>query len=417
MAGDSRAQILIIDDTPAKVVAIEAILAPLRQRVVTAGSGREALRMLLREDFALILLDVRMTDMDGFETAALIRQRRASEHTPIIFLTAFDQAEIDMARGYSLGAVDYIFSPIQPEVLRAKAAVFVELYQKTDEISHLYTEAQASSRSKSEFLNMAAHELRTPLSVVSGYLALLAEGSMGAAPPAWKMPIDMLTAKAAELNRIVDDLLLASRMEVNALPGQSFVFDLRESIEAAVARAAPRTLLLEAELSAQLGDDQLLVEADPEHIARILDNLVNNALTYCVGTPRITISCADPAAPTVTVRDNGVGIPPDKREAVFERFVRLEDDVLGPVPGTGLGLYISRELARRHGGDLELDEAGAEPGAAFTLRLPAAQGNGLVRPKEATRSSERPHLHVHHEVGHSGSGGSESRSRAAGAGS
>jgi PleD family two-component response regulator len=97
-----------------------------------------------------------MAEMDGFETAALIRQRRSSEHTPIIFLTAFEQAELDMARGYSLGAVDYIFSPIVPEVLRAKAAVFVELYQKTAEVRELYATAQESSRSKSEFLNMAA---------------------------------------------------------------------------------------------------------------------------------------------------------------------------------------------------------------------------------------------------------------------
>src|SRR5947209_12414006 len=123
-----------------------------------------------------------MPDIDGFETAALIRQRKNSEHTPIIFLTAFEQAELDMARGYSLGAVDFIFSPIVPEVLRAKAAVFVELYQKTEEIRDLFAAAQESSRAKSEFLNMAAHELRTPLSVISGYLALLAEGSLGEPP-------------------------------------------------------------------------------------------------------------------------------------------------------------------------------------------------------------------------------------------
>jgi len=181
---ERRAKILVVDDTPSKLVAIEALLSPLKQTVVKAGSGREALRLLLREDFALILLDVRMADMDGFETAALIRQRRASEHTPIIFLTAFEQAELDMARGYLLGAVDYIFSPIVPEILRAKASVFVELQQKNAEISELFEAAQESSRTKSEFLNMAAHELRTPLSVISGYLSLLVEGSLGAeAPP------------------------------------------------------------------------------------------------------------------------------------------------------------------------------------------------------------------------------------------
>jgi len=408
---ERRAKILVVDDTPSKLVAVEAILTPLRQIIVKAGSGREALRLLLQEDFALILLDIRMSDMDGFETAALIRQRRASEHTPIIFLTAFGQAEIDMARGYSLGAVDYIFSPIVPEVLRAKAAVFVELYHMTAEVRELYVAAQESARSKSEFLNMAAHELRTPLSVVSGYLALLAEGSMGAAPPAWKMPLEMLTAKAGELNRIVDDLLLASRMDVGALPGQTFVFDLRHCARAAIERAEPRALLLQAELSAQMGEDDVLVTADPEHIGRILDNLINNALTYCSGPPRVTVSCDDPTAPAVTVRDNGVGIPAEKREAVFERFVRVDDNTLGPVPGTGLGLYISRELALRHGGSLELEEPGPAPmqGSTFTLRLPAAQEAAKpARPAETPAHNERPHLHVHR----ADAGGAEAEARA-----
>ncbi len=391
------AAILLVDDTPANVVALETILEPLGQRLVTARSGREALRKLLQEDFALILLDVRMGEMDGFETAALIRQRRASEHTPIIFLTAFDQAELDMTRGYSLGAVDFIFSPVVPEVLRAKAAVFVELHHKTAEVRELYAAAQESSRSKSEFLNMAAHELRTPLSVVAGYLALLAEGSLGAPPPTWQMPLEMLNSKTSELNRIVDDLLLASRMDVGALSGRTVIFDLRDAVRSAIKRVEPRALLLKAEISLEGGKETLPVEADPEHVGRIIDNLLNNALTYCSTTPVVALKLANPDAPTLSVRDNGVGIPAGKREVVFERFVRLDDNALGPVPGTGLGLYISRELARRHGGSLELEEPPPEQGSVFTLRLPLAQttepsGNGQSAP-----GNGRPRLRLHRD--------------------
>jgi two-component system, sensor histidine kinase len=336
-----------------------------------------------------------MADMDGFETAALIRQRRASEHTPIIFLTAFQQAELDMARGYSLGAVDYIFSPIVPEILRAKASVFVELQQKTAEISELFVAAQESSRTKSEFLNMAAHELRTPLSVISGYLSLLVEGSLGAAPATWRMPLEMLSAKAGELNRIVDDLLLASRMDVGSLFEHHAVFDLGDAARAALKRAEPRALLLKAEIVVDAPAEPILVEADPDHVARILDNLINNALTYCTGAPTISMSVADPEAPLLSVRDNGIGIPADKHDAVFERFVRLDDAVLGPVPGTGLGLYISRELARRHGGSLDLEESKSTQGSLFTLRLPAAvptEPNGDSPPVAA---DGRPRLRVH----------------------
>jgi two-component system, sensor histidine kinase len=397
MSAEPTANILIVDDTPSQLVALEAILAPLRQRVVKAGSGREALRLLLREDFALILLDVRMGDMDGFETAALIRQRRASEHTPIIFLTAFEQAELDMARGYALGAVDFIFNPIVPEVLRAKAAVFVELHQKAAEVRELYSAAQESSRSKSEFLNMAAHELRTPLSVVSGYLALLAEGSLGAPPPTWQMPLEMLNSKAGELNRIVDDLLLASRMDVGALPERTLLFDLRDSARAALKRVEPRALLLKAEISLDAGEEQLLVEADPEHVGRILDNLLNNALTYCARRPVVSVILGDPESPCLWVRDNGIGIPAEKREIVFERFVRLDDQSVGPVPGTGLGLYISRELARRHGGTLVLEDIPASEGSVFRLGLPAARS---VEPNGQPHSaSGRPRLRLHRADG------------------
>jgi two-component system, sensor histidine kinase len=389
----SRAKILVVDDNPSKLVALEAVLAPLNHETVTAGSGREALRLLLRQDFALILLDVRMAEMDGFETAALIRQRRVSEHTPIIFLTAFEQAELDMARGYSLGAVDFIFSPIVPEVLRAKAGVFVELYQKTEEIRDLYAAAQESSRSKSEFLNMAAHELRTPLSVVSGYLAMLVEGSLGKAPDPWLMPLDMMTAKAGELNRIVDDLLLASRMDVGWLPEQLHVLDLRDAVDSARQRAEPRARLLKAELRTEGEANTVLVEADPVHLGRILDNLINNALTYCSERPVVTLVLAGGELATVEVRDNGVGIPEEKREAVFERFVRLDDSSIGPVPGTGLGLYISRELARRHGGYLELSDSKVGDGSIFRLRLPVAKtaGNGAG----GGSGNGRPRLHIH----------------------
>src|SRR5881394_3331301 len=125
--------ILLVDDNPAKAMALQSALAPLGQRMVLARSGREALKHLLEQDFATVILDVHMPDMDGFETAQLIRARARSAHTPIIFVSAINLADTDALRGYALGAVDYILAPIIPEVLRAKIAVFVELYRKTEE--------------------------------------------------------------------------------------------------------------------------------------------------------------------------------------------------------------------------------------------------------------------------------------------
>src|SRR4029077_4477283 len=131
---DEKVNILIVDDRPDKLLAHEAVLTDLGQNLIRARSGREALRCLLQMDFSVILLDVNMPGMDGFETAALIRQRQRSETTPIIFISAVNDTDTHVSRGYSLGAVDYILTPVVPEILRAKLAVFVDLYKKTEQV-------------------------------------------------------------------------------------------------------------------------------------------------------------------------------------------------------------------------------------------------------------------------------------------
>src|SRR5947209_3067982 len=148
----SKVNILLVDDKPDKLLAIEAVLEDLNQNIVRAYSGREALRAILNQDFAVILLDVNMPDMDGFETAALIRQRKNSEHIPIIFITAFTD-EMHVARGYSLGAVDYMQAPIVSEVLRTKVAVFVELYEKTAQVRR---QAETLRRRAAQLQKLAA---------------------------------------------------------------------------------------------------------------------------------------------------------------------------------------------------------------------------------------------------------------------
>src|SRR5918992_2722857 len=149
---DSKARILIVDDRPEKLLALEAVLEDLGESIVRAYSGREALRHVLDTEFAVILLDVNMPGMDGFETASLIRQRKSSQHVPIIFITAFGD-EMHAARGYSLGAVDYILAPVVPEVLRTKVAVFVDLFRKTEQVKR---QAETLRRRATQLQKLAA---------------------------------------------------------------------------------------------------------------------------------------------------------------------------------------------------------------------------------------------------------------------
>src|ERR671930_1067264 len=187
------ARVLLVDDKPQNLMALEAILSNLHLDVVKAGSGEEALRYLLKDDFAVILLDVRMPVMDGLQTAGLIRGRERSRDTPIIFITATAAGSDDdlVTRGYSLGAVDYIIKPIHPHILRSKVAVFAELFRKTAQLrqqaAHLASlneelearvaartvELQRAVRIRDDFLAMASHELRTPLTSLHGAIELL----------------------------------------------------------------------------------------------------------------------------------------------------------------------------------------------------------------------------------------------------
>ena len=364
-----RSGLLIVDDEPANLAALEVVLSPLGHRLEMASSGREALRALLHDEFAAVLLDVRMPDMDGFETAELIRSRPSTQSTPIIFITALPHAEQDMQRAYRVGAADVIFKPFVPEFLRTKLSVFIELHQQQRSIRELLVQAQESSRAKSEFLNMAAHELRTPLAVVVGYLSMLSDGTFGELNPDCDRVLQILRQKGDELNRLVDDLLTASRIEAGTVPSRLTEYDLREVARQAVRKATPQAELLGAEVHLELPEGPVFVQADPTHLARIVDNLVNNALAYSRGMPWVKVTVGTGQHAVLMVEDRGVGIPADMRERVFDQFVRIESAEEPLQPGTGLGLYISRELARRQGGELAVVDSEVGRGSTLALTL------------------------------------------------
>jgi len=364
-----RSGLLIVDDEPANLAALEVVLSPLGHRLEMASSGREALRALLHDEFAAVLLDVRMPDMDGFETAELIRSRPSTQTTPIIFITALPHAEQDMQRAYRVGAADVIFKPFVPEFLRTKLSVFIELHQQQRSIRELLAQAQESSRAKSEFLNMAAHELRTPLAVVVGYLSMLSDGTFGELNPDCDRVLQILRQKGDELNRLVDDLLTASRIEAGTVPSRLREYDLREVARQAVRKATPQAELLGAEVHLELPEGPVFVQADPTHLARIVDNLVNNALAYSRGRPWVKVTVGTGQHAVLMVEDRGVGIPADMRERVFDQFVRIESAEEPLQPGTGLGLYISRELARRQGGELAVVDSEVGRGSTLALTL------------------------------------------------
>jgi signal transduction histidine kinase len=263
---------------------------------------------------------------------------------------------------------------------------FVEARERTEEMTRLYVSAKAASQTKSAFLNMAAHELLTPLTVLSGYMSLLSGGTVGSPPEAWKAPLGTLAAKTREMERIVDDLLTASYLEVIPDRVEREVLDLRKIVEGAVERAQARADLLAAEVTVSLPRSSVPVEVDRGKLGRVLDDLINNALTYTIRPPQLWIGLSTHSEWAIfRLKDNGVGISEDERERIFDRLYRVTDPQV-VVPGIGLGLYISRQLVESYGGSLVIESSTPGLGSVFALALPLSRIASVTHMQEAEAS-------------------------------
>jgi len=262
-------------------------------------------------------------------------------------------------------------------------AAFVEDRARTEEMTRLYVAAKAPSETKSAFLNAAPHEILSPVTVLAGYLALLSGGSVGSAPKAWEAPLGILVAKTRDLERIIEDLLTASRMDVIPPRIERQVLDLRKVVEEAVERARPRGDLLNSWVMVDMPSDLVPVEADANKLGRVLDELINNALTYTTRQPHVRIELSTRSKRAIIrVEDNGVGISEGDRERVFVRLYRVEDPEV-VVPGIGLGLYISRQLVESYGGTLVVERSTPGTGSIFSLTLPLAPSKSAAHLEEA----------------------------------
>jgi signal transduction histidine kinase len=288
-------------------------------------------------------------------------------------------------------------------MLRSKVAVFVELDIKNHllreqaealarsnrRLTALAAEAEAANRSKSTFLNMAGHELRTPLAVIMGYMSLLQEGAYGAPPDAHNQPLMYIEQKATELGALVESILEAARIEADVLPTAPQAIDLGDIAAAAVERALPRASLLGGSIVLRSSPEAVSVTADPQHMARVLDNLLNNALTHGGTTPAVQVVVGGGESPQVTVEDDGLGVAAGLEEKIFERFVRGHEPGSGPI-GTGLGLYICRDLARRNGAEVILLPSGPGQGTRFAVTFrsgPASNPDVTPAPRYASQRS------------------------------
>ena len=399
--------ILVVDDNQTNLIAIEAALAPLGRKLVLAHSGVEALARLLEQDFALIILDVAMPGMDGFETAKMVRSREKNRATPIIFVTGLTWQDDAVIKGYELGAFDFLVKPIRPEVLRAKAMVFVQLQERTIELQQKAEELRQeqartherelvaqrkrfeaevleqkmeqmaeTDRRKDEFLAILSHELRNPLQPLQTAVEVLEHDPDAPVPPRIR---GIIQRQVHHITRLVDDLLDIARLNAGKLELRRETVDLQAIVDEAVQSCTPASQKREHEIQVTGAKQPALVHGDPIRLVQIVCNFLNNAIKYTPtgGTIRVEWG-SDDTDGFIKVTDNGKGIAPELLPTIFDMFVQERTEPSG-AGGLGLGLGLVKRLVEMHGGTVRAYSRGTGRGSTFEFRLALAHADVRAR--------------------------------------
>lgn len=420
MNPQEQVNILIVDDEPRNLAVLESILDDPGYRLVRATSGDDALLALMADEFALLVLDVQMPGMSGFELAQLVKQRRKTARIPVIFLTAYFVEDQHILEGYGSGAVDYLQKPVNPAVLRSKVAVFAELHRKgreleqanrrlvaevaerrraearlselnasldqrvnerTAELNASEAQLREAARRKDEFLATLAHELRNPLAPVRNAIHFLKLRGPATQDVQWATEI--VDRQVSLMSRLIDDLMDLSRISQGRIelrrahvPLEQVLADAVETIQPQIDGAGHKLAVLQPAV-------KLVVDADRARLAQAFMNLLSNAAKYTDPGGQLEVRVVSEGGHAViSFRDNGIGIAPHRLEQVFEMFSQEEPALARSRGGLGIGLSLTRKLVELHGGSVKASSEGPGKGSLFLVRLPLAVASAPTSPPE-----------------------------------
>lgn len=361
----ARPNILIVDDRKENLLATEKVLKHLDAGIFKANSGNEALSLMLRHKFAVVLLDVQMPEMDGFEVAMLMQDHESMRRIPIIFVTAISKEEKYASQAAEIGAVDYIFKPINPDILRSKVKVYLDIYVQQEQILKLNAVLRQSNEELERFAYICSHDMQEPVRMMNSYGGLLEKNAVPLLDDKGKTYLTFIISNAQRMQKMIQDILTFSRI------GREEV-----KVETVDCNAIAREVLAEfetiiKETNARTQYDSLpTLETSPTLMRVLLQNLVGNALKFQDGSkpPEITIMAERRKSFwRFTVTDNGIGIDPafhHKIFAIFQRLHRKED-----YPGTGIGLSTCKKFIELCGGTIGFEPASGR-GTTFFFTLP-----------------------------------------------
>ena len=394
----SVANVLVVDDQPGKLLSYRAILEGVPANLLMAGSGREALDLLLKTEVAVVLMDVCMPELDGFELASLVRDHPRFRQTAIIFVSGVHLTDLDRLKGYECGAVDYLPIPIVPEILRAKVNVFVDLYRKTHALERLNLELEQrvaqrtaaleeAGRYKDEFLAVLAHELRNPLAAIRAAAHVI--GFPSVTPALSAQSAKVIERQVEHLVRLVDDLVDVSRITRGIVELRRAPVEIADVVARAIETSRPLIEMRGHALSVEIASGPLRVDGDVARLTQALTNVLCNAAKFTEPGGQVTV-VAERDGPDVVIRvsDTGVGIAPDVLPTVFDLFAQGERKFDRTSTGLGIGLAVVRRLVELHGGTAAAHSGGPGLGTEVTLRIPVIDSAETAQPTAAAQPVE-----------------------------
>ena len=360
-----KPNILIVDDRKENLIATEKVLKSLGVTIFKATSGNEALSLILRQRFAVVLLDVQMPEMDGFETAMLMQEHDSMRGVPIIFVTAISKEDEYATRAAEIGAVDYIFKPINPDILKSKVKVYVDLYVQREEILKLNANLQQYNEELERFAYICSHDMQEPVRMMNSYAGLLFVNYENALDGRGQKYLKLIDENAKCMQKMIRDILAFSRVgrediTIDTVDCNQIAGEVLERFEAEISEKGARV---------KCGALPIL-RTSPTLIRVLFQNLIGNALKFQDGgkVPEVDIwAQQQDKLWRISVRDNGIGIDSgfhDRIFTIFQRGHRKED-----YPGTGIGLSTCRKFIRLYGGDIHFDSVPGQ-GTVFFFTLP-----------------------------------------------
>lgn len=368
--------ILIVDDKPENRISLRKFLEKSNFEVDEAGSGEEALKKIYNNLYSLIILDVQMPGMDGFEVAETILGYSKAADTPILFLSAVNIDKEFITRGYRAGGVDYITKPFDPDILLLKVKTFNRLFEQTHELKEIkekltgeIEQRKVLEKKKDEFISIASHELRTPLTSMRGYIQLLERMLAKEKNEAIKTYIGKAGYQINKLNELVDDLLDISRIDSGKLEFKWKAFSLSDMLKQTVENISQMHRDYNIELK---GDTDIELIGDELRLEQVVVNFLTNAIKYSPNNKEIFVKTTlSKDQVKVSVTDYGIGISPELQTKLFEKFFRVEENAVR-FQGLGIGLFICADIIHRHRGTCGVE---SEPGkgSTFFFKIPRDQ--------------------------------------------